>query len=320
MDAIQPQIPGKKFNKMIDYKSSTTGTNALQNTTGGSTPVPSQSAAGTTPPPNNAGGTSSTPNPSATGTTTPPNNAGGTSSAPSQSATGATPPQNNVAGTSAAPNLSATGAGTPPKDAGDTISISKKKVKKSKNVGQTSQKVESVLKGIVKKIVKLPTNKFVWGLTGVLGASAAVYGIAKDGTTKGLRDARQEEGSFYKKLYDNTSSSTFYSHLLEDVKGETHQTLFDHWLFPAIAKVKHVTKSVALETVRNVDNIAASAAALGALFIKTDKIVNIDGIEKKIPATGNKIAKSILGTAGAGYLLFKGGYTFIRDVLGFGKT
>lgn len=252
------------------------------------------------------------------------NNAVGNTSAPNQSAPRESPSANNTAGGStSAPKQSATGVKSELNNAGDTVSISKNAKKNTKNGGKNNvitQKVENFFKGAVKKIAKLPTNRFVWGATGVLGASAAIYGIAKDGTAKGLRDARQEEGGFYQKLFSNTSSSEFYSHLLEDVKDETHQTLFDHWIFPAFSKIKHVTKSLALETVRNIDTIAAAGAALGALFIKTDKIAIVNGIEKKIPVRGNKIAQTIIGTAGAGYLLFKGGYTFIRDVLGFGKT
>lgn len=239
-------------------------------------------------------------------------------SATNQLTTDTTTSPNNAGGTT---KPSATSRKTSPKKAGSATSASINVVDETKNVVKNKvplQKVESFLKGVVTGIAKLPTNKLVWGITGVLGSSAAIYSIAKDGTTKGLRDARQEEGAFYKKLYDNTSSSSYYSHLLEDIKDETHQTLFDHWIFPAFSKIKNVTKSVALETVRNVDNIAASAAALGALFIPTEKLV--EGFDAPVPIKGNKIVKGIIGTAGAGYLLLKGGYTFIRDVLGFGKT
>jgi hypothetical protein len=164
-----------------------------------------------------------------------------------------------------------------------------------------TKKSTGLLRWVLRQVKRPTVKKFACGTAGVLGATAAIYSVATDGMAKGVRDARQDQGGFYKKLFTNSSSSEHYSHLLEDVKGGTRQVLFDHWIFPAVSMVKHVTKSLAVSVVENIDTIAASAAAIGALFIKC------------------KPARVVAGAAGAGYLLLKGGYTFMRDVLGFGK-
>lgn len=159
-----------------------------------------------------------------------------------------------------------------------------------------------LLRATLNQVRKLPGRPWTWGAVGVIGSAATVYSVAKDGTVRGMRDARQAQGSFYKKLYDNTNSSEGYSHLLEDVKGTTRGVFFDHWLVPAVTMVKHLTKSIGISVVQNIDTIAASVATVGALFMK------------KHPN-----AQKVVGTLGAGYLLLKGGYTFMRDVMGFGK-
>jgi hypothetical protein len=175
------------------------------------------------------------------------------------------------------------------------------------------------IRAALTQIAKLPTRKFVWGAAGIAGMCVALHGIFKDGMERGISESKGEEGDFYTKLYTDSNSSDHYSSLLEDVRKETRNYQFDHWLFPAVSKVKHVTKEVAGGVLEHLDTLVASAGAIGALFINTVKKAKVDGVIQKTPLKGNRIAQLVIGTTSAGYLLFKGGYTFMHDVLGFGK-
>ena len=152
----------------------------------------------------------------------------------------------------------------------------------------------------VSTIKKIPKTKIAAVGIGLAAGIITLYSILKDGSEKGIRNAKEDMGEYYLNLFTKSQTLPKYSNLLNGIRNNIRKFLFDNPIYPEYVKAKNTTFSIAGEVVNNGIPVVLAAGAVSPLLIN------------------NPISAGV-SIVCAGLLLIGGAKTVLVDVFGIGK-